>query len=171
MTMRPRSPCCSRTRRARARIEPTDVIGESSMINGISSRPTARPISVHCFSDGAAPRNTSDGTLASLDNTRCDSSYALISKLKKMTGRIVRRATLTAIFNAKALLPIPGRAPITCSAPGWNPSRISSNLRNPVVTPDSWPGLFQRSSIFSSDSPNSSDSTCAPSLTLPADTS
>ena len=55
-------------------------------------------------------RSSCDWMLASLERTRITSCSRLISSEKMATGFLARAATLVAMFSAKAVLPIAGRA-------------------------------------------------------------
>ena len=78
-------------------------------------------------------------TRASEHIMRRISAAALISRLKTATGNFNSIATCSAMFIARDVLPIEGRAATMIISPPCKPSVILSKSTKPVEMPLSWP--------------------------------
>ena len=76
-----------------------------------------------------------DSTVASVQSIRCTSCDALISRLKITTVRSSWSAAYCAMFSAKAVLPMAGRAAMMMRSLFWKPFVMRFSSVKPVDTP------------------------------------
>ena len=74
-------------------------------------------------------------TPAWVQRTRSIKSAAPISRLKRAVGTLSARQACSAMFVAKALLPMDGRAAMMMSCEGFNPLVMRSKSWKPVAMP------------------------------------
>ena len=99
-----------------------------------------------CFSS-LPVLNFSEDSPVSLEIKRVINCTEDISNEKNATGMLLFTATLRAMVNVKAVLPIPGRAATITKSEGCQPDVNLSSLSKPEGIP-LIPSLFEISSIF-----------------------